>query len=182
MARQCLERASNQARTAARSSGATGLRSFIAAGLLESETLPVQALFQGGERARSDADAVDGGAEAEARQQAAALRDHRQVHLGAIACLQGGAQLAQPIRQPKLQTAPPGPEFAGEERRLVVLEPSGAALAHPILEAVMDLGLQSLQSLDILGLFRPKGVEHRLAFARGVHAPLHADAREQILE
>src|SRR6266851_5233010 len=156
MARQCLESASNQARTAARSSGATGLRSFIAAGLLESETLPVQALFQGGERARSDADAVDGAAESEARQQAAALRDHRQVHLGAVACLQGSAQLAQPVRQSELQAAPPGPEFTGEECRLVALEPSGAALAHPILEAVMDLGLQPFQPLDILGLLRPK--------------------------
>src|ERR1700722_905190 len=119
MARQCPESASNQARTAARSSAATGLRSFIAAGLLESETLPVQPLFQGGERAWSDCHAVDGGAEAEARQEGAALRDHRQVPLGAIACLQGGAQLAQPVGQPELQAAPAGPEFAGEERCLV---------------------------------------------------------------
>src|SRR5258708_2967829 len=86
---------------------------------------------------RSEGSAVGGGGGGGGgggREEGGGLGDHRQVHLGAIGCLQGGAQLAQPIRQPELQTAPPGPEFAGEECRLVVLEPSGAALAHPILE------------------------------------------------
>src|SRR6476646_1273983 len=113
MARQCLESVSNQARTAARSFWFTGLRSFIAARLLESETLPVQALFD--RRQRAGPETFDRGAEADARQQAAARGDHGQVDLGAIARLQGGAQLAQPIRQPEFQAAPSGPEFAGEE-------------------------------------------------------------------
>src|SRR5260370_16106256 len=107
MARQCLERASNQARTAARSSGATGLRSFIAAGLLESETLPVQALFPGGERARSDADAVDGGAEGEARQQAPAPRGHPQGDPCAPTCPQGGGPAPPPPPPPPPPTPPP---------------------------------------------------------------------------
>jgi hypothetical protein len=46
----------------------------------------------------------------------------------------------------------------------------------------VDLALQALQALDVLRLFGPKGVEHRLALARGVHAPLDADARDQVLK
>src|SRR4029077_3386949 len=105
--------------------------------LLETETLPVQALFEGGQRARPKT--LDGGAEADARQQAAARADHRQGGLGAVARLQGGAQLAQPVRQAEFQAAPSGPELAGEQRRLVAFQPPGAALAYPVLQAVLDL-------------------------------------------
>ena len=102
--------------------------------------------------------------------------------LGAVACLQHGPQLAQPVDQAHLQPALGRPEFAGEQRRIVALEPRAAALAHPVLEAVMDLDLQALQAFDILGVFGTKGIEHPLALARCVDAPLDAEAGEQVLE
>src|SRR5690349_11785959 len=132
------------------SSGCTSLMSFIARSFLQSESLPVQPLLDGGER--RGADAVDRRGETEAREQTAARPDHRQMHLGAVALLQDGAQLAQTVDQPQLQTSAAGPELAAEQRGVVALELAGAALAHPILEAVMDLGLQAMQALDILRL------------------------------
>src|SRR5687767_15608737 len=58
-----------------------------------SEPLPMRALLERGEH--RGADRVDAAAQTEARQQPPARRDHRQVHLGAIAGLQHAAQFAQ---------------------------------------------------------------------------------------
>ena len=69
--------------------------------------------------------------EAEARQQAAARPDHRQMHLGAVARLQGGAQLAQPVDQAQFEAAPAGPELAAEQAALLALELARAALRAP---------------------------------------------------
>src|SRR6187399_2390732 len=167
MARQWRARASNQARTAARSSGVTGVRSFMA--FLQSESLPMRAFLERGEH--RGADRVDAAAEAEARQQPPPRRDHRQVHLGAIAGLQHAAQFTQAVDQPELQPALGGPELAGEQHRLLALELAAAPLAHPVLEAVMDLALQALEALDVLGVLVAKGIEHRLVLAGSVDPP-----------
>src|SRR5581483_1801749 len=134
------------------------------------KALPVQALLDGGDGRGPEL--FEAGAEAEPAEQAALGRDQRQVDLLAVALLQHGAQLAQRIDQAELEAAPAGPEFAREQSRFVGLQLAGAALAHTVLEAVMDLGLQALQPLDILGLLGPEGIEHRLALARRVHAAL----------
>src|SRR5512142_60215 len=109
------------------------------------------ALLEGGEQRGADRlDATDAAAEAQALPQPAPRGDHRQAHLLAVARLQDGAQLAQAVDQAELEPALGRPELAGEEQGIVALEPAGAALAHPVLEAVVDLGLQPLQALDIL--------------------------------
>ena len=65
---------------------------------------------------------------------------------------------------------------------VVALELGAAALAHPVLEAVVDLGLQPLQALDVLGILVAKRIEHRLLVARGMDTPLDAEACDQVLE
>src|SRR5258707_8516512 len=140
----------------------------------------MQALFERRQRGRTDT--VQSHAEAETRQQAAARPDHRQMHLGAVARLQGGAHLAEPVDQSQFEATPAGPELAAEQQRVVALELAGTALAHPVLEAVMDLGLQAVEALDVLGLLRAEGVEHRLALARRMQAAFDAEARDQILK
>jgi len=138
------------------------------------------ALLEGGDHSR--ADRLDAAAETKARQQAAARRDHRQVHLGAVAGLQDGPELAQPVDQAHLEAALGGPEFTREQRRVGALQAGAAALAHPVLEAVVDLDLQARQALDVVGLLRAKRIEHRLALARGMDAALDAEAGDEILE
>src|SRR5512132_3765271 len=108
--------------------------------VLQSEALPVGALFHGGEHRWPDR--FDAAAQPETREQAAARGDHRQMHPGAVAGLQHAAQLAQAVDQPELEAALGGPEFAGEEQRVLALQLRAAALADPGLEAVMNLGLQ----------------------------------------
>src|SRR5580698_8780930 len=122
------------------SSGWGGVISFMA--FLQSEPLPMSAFLDGGEQRRANGlDASDAAAEAEALPEPAPRGDHRQAHLLAVARLQHGAQLTQAVDQAELQPVPGRPEFAGEQQRIVALELAGAALAHPALEAVVDLGL-----------------------------------------
>ena len=88
---------------------------------------------------------IDAAAEAEARQQAAPRGDHRQVHLGAVARLQDGAQLAQAVDQARARgRAVPVQNSPVNSGASSPLSLPAAALAHPVLEAVMDLGLQAL--------------------------------------
>src|SRR5258707_3988300 len=109
----------------------------------------MQALFERRQRGRTDT--VQSNAEAETRQQPAARPDHRQMDLGAVARLQGGAHLAEPVDQAQLDAAPASPELAAEQERVLALELAGAPAAHPVLEAVVDLALQAVQALDIIG-------------------------------
>src|SRR5690348_6714420 len=123
------------------------------------------AFLEGGEQRRADrsnatVDASNAAAEAQTLPQPPPRGDYRQAHLLAVSRLQDGAQLTQAVDQAKLQSAPRRPELAGEEQGIVTLELAAAALAHPVLEAVVDLGLQALQALDILGILVAKGIEH----------------------
>src|SRR5947209_2494952 len=104
------------------------------------------------------------------------------MHLGAVARLQHRAQLAQAVDQAELEHAAPRPELAGEKLALLALELAGAALAHPVLEAVVYLGLQPLQPRDIVPVLLAKRVEHRFLLAGGVDAALDAEAGDQVLE
>ena len=143
MARQCLDSASNQARTAARSSGVTGVRSFIAAA-------PIVRSVASAARSSSAA-SVAGPIELRCRCR------------GRSATAGGGAGRS-PADAPWRRSAPaarcaarPGCRPARAPGRAVAVQNSpvkssassplslrAAALAHPVLEAVMDLGLQAL--------------------------------------
>ena len=73
------------------------------------------------------------------------------MHLGTEAHLQGAAQFAETVDQAVFEAASAGPEFAGEQHRLLAFEPAGAALAHPVLEAVVDLASPDKHPLAKIG-------------------------------
>jgi len=96
--------------------------------ILQSETLPVGALLHGGEHRGPDR--LDAAAEPEAREEAAARGDDRQMHLGTVAGLQLAAQFAQAVDQPRARgRALAVQKFAGEEQRVFALQLRAATLA-----------------------------------------------------
>src|SRR4029079_15099927 len=90
------------------------------------------------------------------------------------------AQMPDAVDETESHGLTAGPEGAGEKLGFVAAQFAAAAAAHQRLEILMHVALQVLQALDVFRLLGLEGVEHRLRFARGVHAPLDAELLDRV--
>src|SRR5690606_38460073 len=116
-----------------------------------------------------------------AAEQAARLRYELQLRLVAVALLDEGAHIAEPVDKTKLQPLLRGPEHAGEKFG-IVRELRAAPFLHHVDEGFVDFELQFLEALDVLLLLRPEGIEDRLVLAGRVDTSLDTDLLVKILE
>src|SRR4029453_10998070 len=81
-----------------------------------------------------------------------------------------------PHRFPKsqLDRFPRRPEFARKQVGVGSVQPRPAALLYQRNEIFMDILLDRLQPLYVLGLLRKERIEHRLLVAGGIEPPLDA--------
>src|SRR5690606_16952427 len=116
-----------------------------------------------------------------AAKQATRRRNQLQLRLVAVALLDEGPHVAEPVDQAELEALLRRPEHAGEKVR-VVGELRAAPFLHHVDEGLVDFELQLLQPLDVLWLFRLERVEDRLVLASRVDAALDADLLQEFLE
>src|SRR6476661_7340596 len=109
-------------------------------------------------------------------------RDQRRAHLVAEALAQCRAQVAEPVGKAKLDRVLRAPKLAGEQRLVGALEARAAPLLDQRDEALVDVLLDGLEAFDVLRLLGLERVEHHLALARAVDAPLDAEPVHQLGE
>src|SRR5690349_2208054 len=108
------------------------------------------------------------------------LGDHLEFGLLAEAGAHHIAQMADPIDEPQSESLAAGPKGAGEKLRFLGAEFTAAARTNQRLEVFMDVELQFLQAFDVFALFGLERIEHRLAFAGGMYAPLDAEFPDRL--
>src|SRR5207249_4535920 len=101
--------------------------------------------------------------------------------LVAITRTQRAAQIAERVNEPELKGAAAGPVLPGEQGFFWAVELAPSRLHEPD-EVLMDILLQRLEPLDILGLFRQERIEHRLALTGSIEPPLDAQFVQQSVE
>ena len=89
------------------------------------------------------------------------------------------AQIADAVDQPARQRHAAGQHLAAEQALVGRVDLAGAAPAHVLLEAVVDVLLQRREPRDIGRVLRQKRVEQRFALAGGMQPPLDAEALDQ---
>ena len=107
-------------------------------------------------------------------QQTALGLDADELHVLAEARAQDLADIAEAVDEAAHAGGLAGPEGAGEELAVDVVEAGAPAGLHVLDEETVEVELERLQAGDVLGLLGQEGVEDRLVVARGVEAPLDA--------
>src|SRR4029077_9347594 len=97
----------------------------------------------------------------------------------AVALAQGAAQIPDPVDETQFLRLAAGPILAAEQVRFETGERGAATAFHEIDETAVNVLLDRLEVLHVLGLLGLERVEHHLAFASSVDAPLDAEALQQ---
>src|SRR5262249_25213106 len=156
-----------------------GLRSSTDA-MSQPVACPQCSRFERGDHLLGKADAAKGSERARvdprhpSPEQPALGGDERRLHVLAVALAQDTAQIADAGDEAEFLRLAAGPIFAGEQGGFGTRERGAAAAFDERDEPLVDVLLDRLEVRHVLGLFGQERVEHHLALARGVDAPLDA--------
>ena len=112
----------------------------------------------------------------------AAISDERGAHLLAVTPAQKAAQIVHPVRQAKRHGLFSIPIFPREQGRFLALQPVATPFLHQGNKSLVNILLDRLQAPHVVGIFRQEGIEHDLAFARGIHTAFDAELLDRLVE
>src|SRR5882724_10731532 len=101
-------------------------------------------------------------------------RKRAQLDLLAVTGTHHRAQLADAVDQPAIERHAPGQHVAAEQGLVRRVDLAGAAAAHMLLEAAMDVLLQRYEARDIRWVLGEKWVEQGFSLAGSIKAALDA--------
>src|ERR1700732_3953701 len=117
-----------------------------------------------------------------AAEQPALGGNERHLDVLSVALAQRAAQITDAVDEAEILRLATGPILAVEQVGFRAGERGAAAALDERDEALMDVLLDCLEMRHVLGLLRLERVEHTLALAGGVDAPLDAEPLHQAVE
>src|SRR5262249_40647682 len=130
--------------------------------------------------ARQTANVVANHAGLNAAKPAARRGDKRGDDIVTEARTQRRTQVADAIGEAELDRPTASPVFAGEQGFFWTLEPRPAASFHELDEVLVDVALQRLKPLDVLGVLRKEWIEHGLVLAGNIKPAFDTNPAHQL--
>src|SRR5262249_43385580 len=130
--------------------------------------------------ARQTANVAANHAGLNAAKPAARRGDKRSDDIVTEALTQRRTQVADAIGEAELDRPTASPVFAGEQGFFWTLEPRPAAALHELDEALVDVALQRLEPLHVLGILRKEWVEHGLVLAGNIKPAFDTEPVHQL--
>src|SRR5262245_12122982 len=115
-------------------------------------------------------------------EQAALRADQRHPDIVAEALAQHRTQIADAVGDAERHRLAASPKLPGEQVIFWAGEARAAARFHQRDEILVNFALHGFEPFHVLRLLRQERVEHGLAFARGIEAPLDANLLQQTRE